>query len=155
MRKYSLRVNKRNRGVQNPAIIYNLTVVNGRFPLFYKKAAHLEFRIIPGTKMLYIAEGSTNSRYERQGLGAFLRALATKSGKIAGMNQGLQLGQYQRTTNLQHNKPPSTRVLSRLGWKQINFPTNTRNIGNSYRSTLNYKNFNMRPVNNAIRMWKK
>lgn len=104
-----------------------------------KPAAILKFKVTKA--LMNIKGGTTYKNYRKRGLGELLRALATKSGHIAGSIEGYQYGTFENRTPVKGELPDSSKIMRRLGW----------NVNNStFDAKFIYGKNNMRKVNNVI-----
>ena len=107
-----------------------------------KLAATLKFDVTP--ELMYIKGGMTHVNYRKRGLGELLRALATKSGHVAGSTEGYQYGSFENETPVPGKLPGSSKIMRRLGW----------NVNNTtFDAKFIYGKNNIRKVNSFINMY--
>lgn len=107
-------------------------------------AATLKFDVTPD--LMYIKGGTTYQAYRKRGLGELLRALATKSGHIAGSAEGYQYGCFENETPVPGTLPKSSKIMRRLGW----------NVNNTtFEAKFTYGKNNIRKANSFINMYLK
>jgi hypothetical protein len=98
---------------------------------------------IISNKEINLSQGHTSPNHQRKGFGGFLRAVATKAGKIAKKRHGRHNGVYMNNESRRLRIPASTRILP-PGWKR------SKNNNTSMISTFNYTTTPINEVNRTI-----